>query len=72
MDTAGNQSQAGGGSLRDGPVRPGIVIAPAHPAWDHKYLLSMTTVEARMPDAAAPRLWMAERLRERGYGMPGG
>ena len=32
MDTAGTQSQAGGGSLRDGPVLPDIVIAPAHPA----------------------------------------
>jgi hypothetical protein len=32
MDTAGNQSQAGGGSLRDGPVLPDVVIAPAHPA----------------------------------------
>lgn len=32
MDTAGNQSQAGGDSLRDGPVLPDIVIAPAHPA----------------------------------------
>jgi SseB protein N-terminal domain len=32
MDTAGNRPQAGGDSLRDGPVLPGIVIAPAHPA----------------------------------------
>jgi hypothetical protein len=32
MDTAGKQSQAGGDSLRDGPVLPDIVIAPAHPA----------------------------------------
>jgi hypothetical protein len=30
METAGNQSQAGGDSLRDGPVLPGLVIAPAH------------------------------------------
>lgn len=32
MDTAGNRSQPGGGAQRDGPVLPGIVIAPAHPA----------------------------------------
>ncbi len=32
MHSAGNGSQAGGGSLRDGPVPPDIVIAPAHPA----------------------------------------
>jgi hypothetical protein len=32
MGTAGNQSQAGGGSLRDWPVLPDIVIAPARPA----------------------------------------
>jgi type III secretion system (T3SS) SseB-like protein len=32
MDTAGNQSQAGGDWLRDGPVLADIVIAPAHPA----------------------------------------
>jgi hypothetical protein len=37
MDTAGNQSQAGGGSLRDGPVLPGIVIAPAHPAHERVF-----------------------------------
>jgi SseB protein N-terminal domain len=32
VDTAGNQSQGGSDSLRDGPVLPDIVIAPAHPA----------------------------------------
>ena len=32
MDTAGDRSRAGGDSLRDGPVLPDIVIAPAHPA----------------------------------------
>ena len=32
MDTAGDRSQAGADSLRDGPVPPDIVIAPAHPA----------------------------------------
>jgi hypothetical protein len=31
MDTAGDRPQAGGGPLRDGPVLPEIVIAPAHP-----------------------------------------
>lgn len=32
MDTAGDRPRAGGDSLRDGPVLPDIVIAPAHPA----------------------------------------
>lgn len=32
MDTAGNRPQAGGDPLREGPVLPDIVIAPAHPA----------------------------------------
>lgn len=32
MDTAGNRPQAGGDPLRDGPVLPDYVIAPAHPA----------------------------------------
>ncbi len=32
MDTAENGPRAGGDSLRDGPVPPDIVIAPAHPA----------------------------------------
>src|SRR6266699_6581187 len=32
MDTAGNRPTFGDDSLRDGPVLPDIVIAPAHPA----------------------------------------
>jgi len=32
MDIAGNRPKFGDDSLRDGPVMPDIVIAPAHPA----------------------------------------
>jgi len=64
--------------------RPGLrTRRREHLAWDHKYLLNMATGEARMPDTALlpprsalaerqARLWMAERLRERGYGTPAG
>jgi len=46
-----------------------------HLAWDHKYLLSMAIGEALMPEPLAERqarLWMAEHLRERGYGTAAG
>jgi hypothetical protein len=39
MDSAGNQSRAGGDSLRDGPVLPDIVIAPAHPAHERSEIV---------------------------------
>jgi len=32
MDIAGNGSPASGDALRDGPVLPDLVVAPAHPA----------------------------------------
>ena len=43
--------------------------------WDHKYLLRMAIGEALMPEPLAERQarpWMAEHLRERGYGTAAG
>jgi hypothetical protein len=75
MDTAGNQSQASGDSLRDGPVLPGIVIAPAVVFLFCPALILVMSLMSLMPEPLAERrarLWMAERLRERGYGTPAG